>query len=823
MNFADRVKETSTILGTGTLNLTGASFGYQGFVAGIGDGNKCYYAIRHHTVDEWEVGIGTVTDAATDTLSRDSVIASSNSGALVSFTAGVKDVLAVAPALALDAAQHFKQPVRVATTADGTLATAYENGDTIDGIVLATGDRILLKDQSTGAENGIYIVAASGAPARSNDSPTGDAASGISFYVDQGTANADTRWHCTNNSGSDVVGTDALTFAQFDVTGTHTHATADVTSGTFADARIAESSVTQHEAAIDHDLLTNYVVGQHRTINDAGSATTDLWSADRISTDLAGKAASSHSHAASDVTSGTLAHERGGLEADVSAYAGYILVTGGTTSNVKLNHAASAAPGLTDDSASGYVIGSRWIDTTAKKEYVCLDATATSAVWTETTGAAGGGDVTSSANITDNAIVRGDGGAKGVQKCNVLAHDDDSFEFPELAGDTSGNPASGAWDFYFKADGPYFKDDAGSVTGPLGTGGGGGSGAAIPGNFLINGGFDHWQRTATPGTAVAMADDSYDLPDRWYSLIQSTDATIERGTGDSSVYAAKLIAGGATNRFGIAQIVPTESTVPLQGRTVIAQCQPYINLNAGSGSVNVRISILGWSGTADAVTSEVVNDWTSGTFTTSNFFASTTLSVIATGNASVTHGSFADLSVSGTVGASDTNIIVLIHWEAVPANAADYLIVAEAGLYDGSTSQTWLPRPTGEELKLCERYLQILPEHGMKGAAYSTALLFVPYEFPTRMRAAPTLSHNISSWITSAPTTTTMGALDQVSNAYVTSASGLSTVTIASGTDHETGFVLRLQEVASGWGSSNGEFLDVRLGPTARIKLDAEL
>src|SRR5688500_7583864 len=64
---------------------------------------------------------------------------------------------------------RWKTPVRVATTANGTLATAFENGDTIDGVALVTGDRILIKDQTTQSENGIYVVAASGAPTRASD------------------------------------------------------------------------------------------------------------------------------------------------------------------------------------------------------------------------------------------------------------------------------------------------------------------------------------------------------------------------------------------------------------------------------------------------------------------------------------------------------------------------------------------------------------------------------------------------------------------------------------------------------------------------------
>jgi hypothetical protein len=94
---ADRVKETSTTTGTGTLNLAGAEPGYQTFVAGVGNANTTYYAIVNRATSEFEVGIGTVTDAATDTLSRDTVISSSNSDALVNFSAGTKDVICTLP------------------------------------------------------------------------------------------------------------------------------------------------------------------------------------------------------------------------------------------------------------------------------------------------------------------------------------------------------------------------------------------------------------------------------------------------------------------------------------------------------------------------------------------------------------------------------------------------------------------------------------------------------------------------------------------------------------------------------------------------------
>lgn len=91
----------------------------------------------------------------------------------------------------------YKAEVRAATTANGTLATAFANGQVIDGITLATGDRILLKNQTTASENGIYIVAASGAPTRATDADaSGEIAKGDLVYVQSGTAQAGQLWVC---------------------------------------------------------------------------------------------------------------------------------------------------------------------------------------------------------------------------------------------------------------------------------------------------------------------------------------------------------------------------------------------------------------------------------------------------------------------------------------------------------------------------------------------------------------------------------------------------------------------------------------------------
>ena len=95
--LADRVRETTTTTGTGSVTLGGAYTGFQTFLAGVGNSNSTYYTIANVVTGEWEVGIGTYTTAG-NLLSRTTVLASSNSGSLVSFGSGTKDVFVTQPA-----------------------------------------------------------------------------------------------------------------------------------------------------------------------------------------------------------------------------------------------------------------------------------------------------------------------------------------------------------------------------------------------------------------------------------------------------------------------------------------------------------------------------------------------------------------------------------------------------------------------------------------------------------------------------------------------------------------------------------------------------
>lgn len=147
--------------------------------------------------------------------------------------------------------------VRAASTANVTLATDVENGDTLDGVTLATGDRILLKDQTASEENGVYVVAASGAPTRAEDADESDELVNYACFVAEGTANADKFFQCTTNAPI-TVDTTALTWAE-------------VTGGGGGDVAV-EDDGTEIVAAASR---LNYT-GAGVTVTDSGSGEVEI-------------------------------------------------------------------------------------------------------------------------------------------------------------------------------------------------------------------------------------------------------------------------------------------------------------------------------------------------------------------------------------------------------------------------------------------------------------------------------------------------------------------------------------------------------------------
>jgi len=175
------------------------------------------------------------------------------SGARISNLAAPTNVTDAATKAYVDAqlqGLEVKNSVRVATTANGTLASAFANSSTVDGVTLATNDRILLKNQSTGSENGIYTVNASGAPTRAFDfDADSEVTGGTFFFVEEGTVNADNGFVLTND-GSITVGSTALTFTQFSGAGQVIAGDAITKSGNTLNVGVDDSSIEVNSDAL---------------------------------------------------------------------------------------------------------------------------------------------------------------------------------------------------------------------------------------------------------------------------------------------------------------------------------------------------------------------------------------------------------------------------------------------------------------------------------------------------------------------------------------------------------------------------------------------
>ncbi len=220
-------------------------------------------------------------------------------------------------------------------------------------------------------------------------------------------------------------------------------------------------------------------------------------------------------------------------------------------------------------------------------------------------------------------------------------------------------------------------------------------------NSLINGGGDIWQRQV-PGTDTSRADGTF-AADRWYVLTQSNPINVKRTTGDKTLYAHRLTqSNAAAQRIGYAQWVEGKDCVHLQGRDIAFQGKVRI-----SNSQAVRYAILGWSGTADAPTKDVVLDWTNGTFTAGNFFLAANVTVYATGTITPAAATWTPFSLAyGAVGAS--NNYGVFFWTDGTAAQNVTLDLAELQLlaHSGSIAKVWMPRPIQQEIDLCERFYE---------------------------------------------------------------------------------------------------------------------
>ena len=194
-----------------------------------------------------------------------------------------------------------KQSVRVATTGPLALATAFEAGDSIDGVTLAEGDRVLIKDQASGAENGIYTVNASGAPTRATDADSNtEVTAGMFTFVEEGTVNADSGWVLTTNH-SISLGTTSLAFAQFSGAGQITAGGGLTKTGNQLDVGGTTDRITVNTDSID---IASTYVGQS-SITTLGTITTGTWNATDVAVADGGTGSSTASGARTNLADTT--------------------------------------------------------------------------------------------------------------------------------------------------------------------------------------------------------------------------------------------------------------------------------------------------------------------------------------------------------------------------------------------------------------------------------------------------------------------------------------------------------------------------------------
>ena len=206
---------------------------------------------------------------------------------------GAQDAATKAYVDAVKTGLDIKDSVRVATTANITLS----NTQTVDGIALAAGNRVLVKNQTVGSENGIYVVVAAGSWTRATDADSSTEVTGGMFtFVEEGTVNADSGWVLTND-GAITIGTTALTFAQFSGAGQITAGAGLTKNGNTLDVGGTSNRITVNADTID---IASTYVGQ-TSITTLGTVTTGTWNGSIIDIAYGGTGSSTAAGAKSNL------------------------------------------------------------------------------------------------------------------------------------------------------------------------------------------------------------------------------------------------------------------------------------------------------------------------------------------------------------------------------------------------------------------------------------------------------------------------------------------------------------------------------------------
>jgi hypothetical protein len=252
-------------------------------------------------------------------------------------------------------------------------------------------------------------------------------------------------------------------------------------------------------------------------------------------------------------------------------------------------------------------------------------------------------------------------------------------------------------------------------------------------NRVTNGDFSIRQRSS-----ASASNDTYCF-DRWYLLIQSGSldsitigTDIEAGQPTSATISYSVPGVGPSKRFGIAQIIESINIRDLRSQAATLSARMRI-----SEAIGLRYAILEWTGTADSVTSDVVNDWTSTNYTPGNFFIAG-VNVIATGSITPSVNTWADVSCTGTFGASTNNAVVFL-WMDSEFSFGGALRVGLVQLEQGSTKTPFKRVSYQQQLAECQRFA-FVGAIGVAGYANAGVGMAQYGRWPVTMRTAPSIS-----------------------------------------------------------------------------------
>lgn len=337
-------------------------------------------------------------------------------------------------------------------------------------------------------------------------------------------------------------------------------------------------------------------------------------------------------------------------------------------------------------------------------------------------------------------------------------------------------------------------------------------------NAAYNGGFDILQRQlGSESTETSYSDDTYAF-DRWVILTQTASVQCSRQTGDTrSRYCGRIKQNQASaQRAGMVQILDADTSYRFRSQTVRVPARVKCSSNQA-----IRIALLEWTGTADSPTSDVVNDWTSSTYTTGNFFISTTTTVVATATVTPSAATWTDLALTGTVSASCNNLIVVIWSEGTMAQNVT-LDVTEVGIYHGAEGRLWVPPNVQDELRRCQHFYRRDMQTHLESTLFiktSTTRFRMFSTLPAvPMRTAPTAANSTPTYLNAAPGATQVAFFNMSTAGYVTISGAItSSASVTSAT-----FSLIL-DAGTAFGGSTGNLARIEVGTSVWFDYSAEL